>query len=251
MDTRNSPSRMRVPRSPQSTRSGPLRQAATTTRLPALVVIRGYAGKIDTLLNLDDQVAVGSSDSTLANGVRVAGLVSAMKEQASEEQALITAAQSSSLIGLNPGGFSAGIQQAITTAAAQQQANEAEFNSTATASQRQLFDSALSAPTVDGAQAQVQQAASLTPNAPPGAEDPVIANAESSLERRGERYAFGGSAAGELGDRSERNAAQQRDPRCDHLGRSGRARPRPGVPGHGGGRQVHDPPAASPAQWCP
>ncbi len=161
---------------------GPLRQAATTTRLPALVVIRAYAGKIDTLLNLDDQVAVGSSDSTLANGDRVAGLVSAMKEQASEEQALITAAQSSSLIGLNPGGFSTGIQQAITTAAAQQQANEAEFNSTATASQRQLFDSALSAPTVDGAQAQVQQAASLTPNALPGAEDPVIANAQSSLE---------------------------------------------------------------------
>ena len=160
---------------------GSLRQVATTTQLPALVVIRGYTGKIDTLLNLDNQVAVGSSDSTLANGVRVAGLVSAMKEEASEEQALITAAQSSSLIGLNPGGFSAGIQQAITTAAAQQQANEAEFNSTATASQRQLFDSALSAPTVDGAQAQVQQAAALTPNAPPGAEDPVIANAESSL----------------------------------------------------------------------
>ena len=36
-------------------------------------MIQGYADKIDTLLALDDQVAVGSSDSTLADGVRVAG----------------------------------------------------------------------------------------------------------------------------------------------------------------------------------
>jgi signal transduction histidine kinase len=160
---------------------GPLRTAATRSRLPALVVIRVYANKINTLLALDDQVAAGSSDPALNGGVRVAGLVSAMKDEASEEQALITAAQSSSLIGLNPGGFTAGIRQAITNAAAQQQANEAQFNSAATASQRQLFDSALSAPTVAGAQAQVQQALSLTPNSSPGAEDPVIANAKSSL----------------------------------------------------------------------
>jgi signal transduction histidine kinase len=160
---------------------GPLRTAATRSRLPALVVIRDYADKINTLLALDDQVAAGSSDPALNGGVRVAGLVSAMKDEAWEEQALITAAQSSSLIGLNPAGFSAGIRQAITNAAAQQQANEAQFNSAATASQRQLFGSTLSAPTVAGAQAQVQQALSLTPNSSPGAEDPVIANAKSSL----------------------------------------------------------------------
>ena len=160
---------------------GPLRNAATRSQLPALVVIREYADKINTLLALDDQVAEGSSDSTLTDGVRVVGLVSAMKEEASEEQALITAAQSSSLIGLNTTGFAGGIQQAITNAAAQQQANEAQFNSIATASQRQLFNSTLATPTVAGAQAQVQQALSLTPNSSPGAEDPVIANAESSL----------------------------------------------------------------------
>jgi signal transduction histidine kinase len=161
---------------------GPLRTAATTSRLPPLVVIQGYADKINTLLALDDQVAVGSSDSTLADGVRVAGLVSAMKEEASEEQALITAAQSSSLIGLSRAGFTSDIQAAITAAAAQQQANEAQFNGAATASERQLFSGALSAPTVAGAQAQVQQALALTRAASPGAEDPVIANAESSLD---------------------------------------------------------------------
>ena len=160
---------------------GPLRTAATGSRLPPLAVIQEYTDKINTLLAVDDQVAVGSSDSALADGVRVAGLVSAMKEKASEERALITAAQSSSLIGLSPVGFTPDIQSAITAAVAQQQANEAQFNGAATASQRQLFSSALSAPTVAGAQAQVQQAVSLTPTGSPGAEDPVIANAESSL----------------------------------------------------------------------
>jgi len=160
---------------------GPLRAAATGSQLPPLVVIQGYDDKINTLLALDDQLAVGSSDSVLANGIRAAGLLSAMKEEASEEQALITAAQSSNLIGLSRAGFTPDIMSAITAAAAQQEANQAQFNGAATASQRQLFNSALSAPTVAGAQAQVQQAIALTPGAAPGAEDPVIANAESSL----------------------------------------------------------------------
>ena len=160
---------------------GPLRTAAARSRLPALVVIQEYTNKINTLLALDNQVAEGSSDSTLADGVRVVGLVSAMKEEASEQQALITAAHPSSLIGLSRTGFTPGIQAAITDAEAQQQANEAAFNSAATASQRQQFNGALSAPTVAGAQAQVQQAISLARTASAGAEDPVIANAESSL----------------------------------------------------------------------
>ena len=160
---------------------GPLRTAAAGSRLPALVVIQEYTDKINTLLALDDQVAVGSSDSTLADAVRVVGLVSAMKEEASEQQALITAAHPSSLIGLSRTGFTTGIQAAITNAEAQQQANEAAFNGAATASQRQLFNGALSAPTVAGAQAQVQQAISLARTASPGAEGPVVANAESSL----------------------------------------------------------------------
>ena len=160
---------------------GPLRTAATRSQLPALVVIQEYTDKINSLLALAGQVAGGSSDATLADAVRAAGQVSAMKEEASEQQALITAAQSSSLIGLSSTGFAPGIQAAITAAEAEQQANEAAFNGTATASQRQLFNSTLSAPTVAGAQAQVQQALSLARTATPGALDPVIANAESAL----------------------------------------------------------------------
>jgi signal transduction histidine kinase len=160
---------------------GPLRTAATSELLPALVVIQEYTNKINTLLTLDDQVAVGSSDSTLADAVRLAGLVSAMKEEASEQQALITAAQANTLIGLSSTGFTPGTQSAITDAEAQLQANEAAFNGGATASERQLFSDTLSAPTVDGAQAQVRQAVLLATTATAGNVDSVIANAESSL----------------------------------------------------------------------
>jgi Nitrate and nitrite sensing/HAMP domain/Histidine kinase-, DNA gyrase B-, and HSP90-like ATPase len=160
---------------------GALRTAAARSQLPALVAIQEYTDKINTLLALDDQVAVGSSDSMLAGEVRVVGLVSAMKEEASEQQALITAAQSSSLIGLSRTGFTSGMQEAITEAEAEQQANEAQFNAAATASQRQLLNGTLSAPTVAGARAQVQQAISLARTASPGAEDPAIANASTSL----------------------------------------------------------------------
>ena len=160
---------------------GSLRNAAARSQLPALQVIQKYTDKINTLLAMDDQVAVGTSDSTLTDAASVVGLVSAMKEESSEQQALITAAQSSSLIGLSSTGFSPGIQAVITDTEAEQQANEAEFDSAATASQRQLFDGTLSSPTVQGAQAEVQQAISLAPTASPGAEDPVVNNATSSL----------------------------------------------------------------------
>src|SRR5262249_18467765 len=160
---------------------GPLRTAATSHLLPPLVVIQKYTDRINTLLALDDQVAVGSSDSALADAVRLADLVSAMKEEGSEQQALITAAQSEFLIGLSSTGFTPGIQTAITDAEAEQQANEAQFKGAATASERQLAIDTLSPPTVDGAQAQVRQAVSLAKTASPGAEDPVIGNALSSL----------------------------------------------------------------------
>jgi signal transduction histidine kinase len=161
---------------------GALRTVAARSQLPALDVIQKYNDKINTLLALDDQVAVGSGDSILAGQVRVVGLVSAMKEESSEQQALITAAQSSSLIGLSPTGFTSGLQDAISESETEQQSNEAQFNAAATAGQRQLLDGTLSAPTVAGARAQVQQAISLAQTASSGAEDPAIANASTSLD---------------------------------------------------------------------
>jgi signal transduction histidine kinase len=159
---------------------GALRTVAAQSQFPALGVVQEYTSKINTLLALNGQVAEGISDATLADDIRVTGLVSAMKEEASEQEALITAAQPSQLIGLSSSGLGQDTQANIAEAAAQQQANQAEYNSAATFSQRQLFNGTLSAPTLTGAQAQVSQVTSLA-NASAGAVDTLIANAQGSL----------------------------------------------------------------------
>ncbi len=158
-----------------------LRTEATQTQLPALDVIQQYANTINTLLALDDQVAVGSNDSTLAGTARVVGLVSAMKEEVSEQQAIITSALSPSLVGIEAGQFGPTVQAAITDAEAEQQGNQTEFNTVATAAQRGVFNSALSASTVARAQAQEQEAISLASSGSPIATDPTIVDASTSL----------------------------------------------------------------------
>jgi signal transduction histidine kinase len=156
-----------------------IRAAATSTRLPALIVIQEYATAINTLLAVQSQIAVGSSDSTLAGSVRVLGLVSSMKEEASLQQALLTSALQSDLIKL--GQFGAAHQSAITNAQAQQQGDLNGFNTAATAAQRQLFNSVMSSSNVAQAQAQEQQAISLASSRSPIATDPTISDASSSL----------------------------------------------------------------------
>jgi signal transduction histidine kinase len=156
-----------------------IRAAATGTQLPALNVINEYATAINALLAVESQIAVGSSDSTLAGSVRVLGLVSGMKEQASQQQALLTSALRSDLITL--GQFGPAQQAAITDAQAQQQGDENEFGTAATAAQRQLFNSVLSTSNVAQAEAQEQQAISLASSQSPIATDPTIPLASSSL----------------------------------------------------------------------
>ena len=156
-----------------------IRAAATSTRLPALIVIKEYATAINTLLAVQSQIAVGSSDSTLAGSVQVLGLVTSMKEEASQQQALLTSALKSDLITL--GQFGPALQSAITNAQAQQQGDLNGFDTAATASQRQLFSSVLSNSKVVQAQAQEQQAISLASSKSPIATDPTISDASSSL----------------------------------------------------------------------
>ena len=156
-----------------------IRAAATGTQLPALIVIEEYATAINALLAVESQIAVGSSDSTLAGSVRVLGLVSSMKEEASQQQALLTSALRSDLVSLAQ--FGPALQSAITNAQAQQQGNLNEFDTAATPAQRQLFDNVLSSSNVVQAQAQEQQAISLASSKSPIATDPTISDASSAL----------------------------------------------------------------------
>ena len=113
---------------------GELRGAATDTQLPALDVSRKYTGLINDLLVLEDATGQGASDATLAQSVRVLGLVSHMKEDASEQRAILAAA----LIQHN---LTNEALQDLTNAKSDQAANLSEFNLTATAAQRQLWNS--------------------------------------------------------------------------------------------------------------
>jgi len=154
-----------------------LSAAAIQTNLPALVVIQKYDSTITALLALDNQVAVSSNDSTLADTVRVASLVSQIKEEASEQQAILTSGLSSSLVGL--GQFGASQLSAIANAEAEQQGDLAEFDAAATPGQRQLYDNGVSGTTVATAQAEEQQAISDATGVKPIATDPTLADAVS------------------------------------------------------------------------
>jgi hypothetical protein len=156
-----------------------IRATATGTQLPALIVISEYSTAINALLAVGSQIAVGSGDSTLAGSVRVLGLVSSMKEEASQQQALLTSALRPDLISL--GQFGPAQQLAITDAQAQQQGNLTEFDTAATPAQQQLLGSVLSSPNVVQAQAQEQQAISLASSKSPIATDPTISDASSAL----------------------------------------------------------------------
>jgi signal transduction histidine kinase len=162
-----------------------IRAASTGSQLPGPIVIQEYATAINTMLAVESQIAVGSSDSTLAGSVSVLGLVSGMKEEASEQQALLTSALRSDLISL--GQFGSAQQSALTDAQAQQQGDLNAFDTAATSAQRQLFTNALSSSNIVQAEAQEQQAISLASSKSPIATDPTISDASSSLS-----YVVGG-----------------------------------------------------------
>src|SRR6202046_5363539 len=154
-----------------------LRNAVIHTQLHSLAVIQEYAATITQLLALEDEIATGSNDAVLADNARVVGLISATKEQVSQEQAIPTSALTPHLVGANQ--FQPGQLAAINAAQAEQQADLAQFSLTATSSQRHLYDSDLSSAQADRAQAQVQQAITLALDGGSSAENPAFTNAAS------------------------------------------------------------------------
>ena len=158
---------------------GELRKAATRSQLPALVVIQKYASAIGTLLAIDDQVAAGSNDSTLAGTVRVASLMSAMKEEVAQQQEVLASAQVPDAAGVEQ--FSPAQQTAITNALAEQAGNLANFNDDATSAQRQLYHDAVSGTAVVNAQEQEQQAISVATSGQASTADPTIVNASAAM----------------------------------------------------------------------
>ena len=131
-----------------------LRYASTQTQLFPLVVVNKYANLIDNLLVIDDQTAQGTGDPTLSQTVAVLGLVSRMKEEASEQRAILAAA-------LLQGNLTQLEVSALNTAQANQASGLQAFNLSATAVQREQWDNTVSGSFVYLAPSQEQQAETL------------------------------------------------------------------------------------------
>jgi hypothetical protein len=150
-----------------------LRRAATGSQLPVLTVISDYDASVTQLLTLEDEVAAGSKDAALADNALVASLISNMKEEASQQQAIVTSALRPDLVGATQ--LSAEALSVLNQQVAEQAANLSAFNLLATAAQRQLYNSALSSPLPATAQQQLQQASSLLESGATAATDPTLA----------------------------------------------------------------------------
>jgi signal transduction histidine kinase len=157
---------------------GALRKAATDTgtELPTLAVINEYDSTINQVLALNDEIATGSNDSTLADSVRVLGLVSRMKEEASEQSAILTSALSNDLT--TQGSFGQDQLQSLTDAVTEEKSNLNEFGIAASTAQKQLFQTAMSTTSVIGAQAERDHAIDIQKA---GQQDPTIASAATAM----------------------------------------------------------------------
>ena len=131
-----------------------LRKASIGTKLPALVVVQKYSIIIQQLIALIDVTGQGTSDATLGQAIRVLGLLSRMKEQASQQRAILT-------YGLLVGQLSPNEQTALNSALSEQQSNLASFNTTASIAQRNLWNNSVAGSFVFQANSEETQAISI------------------------------------------------------------------------------------------
>jgi signal transduction histidine kinase len=137
-----------------------LRTASAHTQLPLLVVVQKYSQTIDAALGFNNDIARGVGDSTLTQTVDVLGLVSVMKEDASEQRAILAAV-------LSQGSFGPGELTALQDSVSSQQTTLQAFDAAATPAQLQFWDSSVSRSDYGQASADEQQALSLAASAGP------------------------------------------------------------------------------------
>jgi signal transduction histidine kinase len=135
-----------------------LRGVAADTEMPVLAVVTQYGQIIDALLALDDDIAQGVADPVLAQTVSMLGLVSEMKEEASQQRAILAAA-------LAQGAFGPGELAALQSAVSAQQTNLQAFDDSASANQLELWNADVSASFGNQASADELMAISLATKA--------------------------------------------------------------------------------------
>jgi signal transduction histidine kinase len=126
------------------TNLGALRTTAQASQ-SALAVIADYSAPITDMLSLNDQIAQGTADSGLANGVQALNSLSLAKDEATQQRALLFNALTQQL-------FADGELQALTTAESVQAADLTAFGTTATSAEQSSFRTGVAGPLVNRAE---------------------------------------------------------------------------------------------------
>jgi signal transduction histidine kinase len=123
---------------------GELRSTAQASQ-SALAVIADYSAPIGDMLSLNDQIAQGTADSGLANGVQALNSLSLAKDQAAQQRAILFNALTQQL-------FADGQLRALTTAESEQAANLTAFGTTATPDEQSSLRTTVAGPLVNKAE---------------------------------------------------------------------------------------------------
>jgi signal transduction histidine kinase len=127
------------------------RSAAVQSLAPSLNIVGDYSDAIADMFTLNDQIAQGSSDATLANTVRSLGALSRTEDEASQQRGILYAA-------LLDRQFEPGGAGDLSSALAAQQAELEEFQSAASIGEQQIYSNTVAGPAVDTAQEMEKQA---------------------------------------------------------------------------------------------
>jgi signal transduction histidine kinase len=136
-----------------------LRDYGTGSHTPADVVITDYSLAVADLFTLDDDIAQEGGNAPLVASVRALGALSRMKDQASQQQAILSSAYAAGQI--QPDDLSA-----LTTAQAQQAADLASFQTAAPLALAQDYANTVAGSQVD--QAQTLEASAIVTGAAGG-----------------------------------------------------------------------------------
>jgi signal transduction histidine kinase len=136
-----------------------IRQAALTTRSPALSVITNYDRVIQAFVTFSNDIAAGTGNATLGSDVSVLNALLRMEDDASLQRAYLYQALASPQPALTPSAL-----QDLNQATEQQQADTNAFNQAATVTQQQTLNNTVAGPQVDEAKS-AEKLAVATANA--------------------------------------------------------------------------------------
>jgi signal transduction histidine kinase len=109
-----------------------LKGTVSTAAIDGLAVVNDYEPLINDLITLNDEIAQGTSDSSLAIDVRELNLLSLAKDQSSQQRGLFFNSFTQQF-------FSNGVLQALISAQSAEQSDEKAFTSAATPGEQNTF----------------------------------------------------------------------------------------------------------------